>query len=339
MSIRYIGLDVSKDTIDVAYQSGSHRQPLGQISNDLDGFAQLPQLISQAQPSGQAVEHQLILEPTGGYEKQLLHYADQQGWPFSLVNPKQVREWAKGAGYRAKTDPVDAKMLAHFGAQQQPAVQALLPAEVQQLSYLLERQQDLQKLLRQEGNRLEALAHQPNVPQAVVDSLAQVIAGLEQSLLDIQTAITDLIEQQPELHAKRRRLLTVTGDGVRIVNNLLLFLYRWQAFSNGQGQAKGLTAFTGLDPQPYDSGRTVHKPARISKMGDTTIRSQLYLGALGGSRSQTSPLGQFYRSLVGRGKAKKVALVAAARKILVWSWAVFQSDTSFDPAKASPKVI
>jgi transposase len=337
MSIGYIGLDVSKESIDVAYQSGSDRQQWGQISNDQTGFAHLKLLINQVQQAVETIEIHLILEPTGGYEKQLLHYADQQGWPFSLVNPKQVREWAKGAGYRAKTDPIDAKMLAHFGTQQQPPAQSLLPAEAEELSYLLERQQDLEKLLRQERNRLEALAHQPNVPQTVADSLAQVVTALEQSLQDIQTAIADLIEQQPQLQAKRNLLLTVPGVGLKIVNNLLLFLYRWQAFSNGQGQAKGLTAFTGLDPQPYDSGRTVHKPARISKMGDTTIRSQLYMGALGGSRSQTSPLGQFYRSLVGRGKAKKVALVAAARKILVWSWAVFLSDTSFDPAKASPK--
>ena len=282
MSTRYIGLDVSKESLDVASHYGSHQQQLGQVRNKLEGFMQLKPLLSQTQPALQAVETHLILEPTGGYEKQLLHYAHQQGWNFSLVNPKQVREWAKGAGYRAKTDPIDAKMLAHFGAQQQPAPQALLPTEAQQLSYLLERQQDLEKLLRQEGNRLEALAHQPHVPQAVHDSLAQVVTALEQSLHAIQTAITDLIKQQPQLQTKRNLLLSVPGVGLKIVNHLLLFLYRWQAFSNGQGQAKGLTAFCGLDPQPYDSGRTVHKPARISKMGDKTIRSQLYMGALGG---------------------------------------------------------
>jgi transposase len=337
MTIRYIGVDVSKETLEVAYTSGSQQQSLGQLSNDPAGWADLNLRLAQLDQAAGVGHPHLILEATGGYEKQLLAYAHQQGWRFSLVNPKQVREWAKGVGYRAKTDRVDAKMLAHFGAQQQPSAQDLLPEAVQPLAYLLERQQDLEKLLRQEANRLEALAHQPNVPPAVETSLKQVIESLTQSLKTIQTQITDLINQHPQLQAKRKILLTIPGVGLRIVNDLLLFLYRWQAFSNGQGQAKGLTAFSGLDPQPYESGRTVHKPSRISKMGDGSIRSQLYMGALGGSRSRTSPLGLFYRSLVDRGKAKKIALVASARKILVWSWAIFQSDTPFDPAKARPK--
>ena len=102
--------------------------------------------------------------------------------------------------------------------------------------------------------------------------------------------------------------------------------------TNGQGSAKGLTAYVGLDPQPYESGTSVRKPATISRMGDTTLRRKLYMGALGGIRGQ-NPLRAFYQRLVGRGKKKRLALVAAARKLLVWAWKVFQTETDFDPAK------
>ena len=91
-------------------------------------------------------------------------------------------------------------------------------------------------------------------------------------------------------------------------------------------------AFVGLDPQPYESGRSVHKRATISKMGGRSVRRYLYLGALGGVRGK-NVLRTFYKRLVSRGKAKRLALVAAAHKILIWAWAVFAKDVDFDPAR------
>lgn len=91
-------------------------------------------------------------------------------------------------------------------------------------------------------------------------------------------------------------------------------------------------AYTGLDPQPYESGTSVHRQAGISRMGQREVRRLLYMGALGASRGQ-NPLPTFYERLVGRGKAKKVALVAAARKLLTWAWAVYHSGTPFDATK------
>ena len=113
---------------------------------------------------------------------------------------------------------------------------------------------------------------------------------------------------------------------------LLVLLWRWERLTEGQGSGKGLTAFVGLDPQPYTSGTSVHKVASISRMGDGGMRRRLFMGTLGGVRGK-NPLRAFYERLVGRGKKKKVALVAAARKLLVWAWKVFQTRTVFDPAK------
>ena len=89
-------------------------------------------------------------------------------------------------------------------------------------------------------------------------------------------------------------------------------------------------AYTGLDPQTHESGTSVHKPARISRMGNDQMRRRLYLAAFGGVRAKHGPLREFYQRLVGRGKAKKLAITAAARKILTWAWAVYRTDTDFD---------
>lgn len=114
----------------------------------------------------------------------------------------------------------------------------------------------------------------------------------------------------------------------------MVVLYRWSTLTNGQGDAKGLTAFLGLDPTPHESGTSVRGPTPISRMGLAQVRRLLFLGALGGVRGK-NPLQAFYQRLVGRGKPKVVALVAAARKILCWSWAVFQHQTTFDPTKVT----
>jgi hypothetical protein len=105
----------------------------------------------------------------------------------------------------------------------------------------------------------------------------------------------------------------------------------WQNLTSGQGDAKSLTAYVGLDPQPYESGRSVRKQPGISKMGDSEIRRLLYMGALGGVQGP-NPLKPFDERLVGRAIAKKVALVAAATKILVWAWTIFSCQAEWDPA-------
>ena len=110
-------------------------------------------------------------------------------------------------------------------------------------------------------------------------------------------------------------------------------MHRWGVLTDGKGDARGLVAYLGLDPKPHESGSSVHKRAGIFRQGDRAMRSRLYMSALGGIKGKNSPLAVFYQRLVGRGKPKKLALVASARKILVWSWAVFRSNTPFDTAR------
>lgn len=332
MSPVTLGIDIAAASFTAATWVDGRGTLLGSFPNTPAGFAQLA-----AHPAlTQAPTVHLVLEPTGGYELALAHFALQQGWQVSLPNPKQVRDFAKGRGRRAKTDGQDALLLARFGAETDPPPWQPLPDEVAELESLQRRKDDLEHLLRQERNRRHALAQRPQQHAAVPASLERMIAALAEELAALEQAIQEHLKRHAPLAALVQRLRTVPGVGAKTVVPLLILLWRWHVLTDGQGSAKGLTAYVGLDPQPFESGTSVHKPATISRQGDKLIRRRLFMGVLGGIRGQNA-LRAFYQRLVGRGKKRKVALVAATRKLMVWAWKVFQSQTDFDPAKVAQR--
>jgi transposase len=325
------GVDMSKASFVGAVWVAGRALALGKFANDASGFQALRQALLQQQAEQRVSQIHLVVEPTGGYELALVAFAYEQGWLVSLPNPRQVREWARGIGKRAKTDKVDAQLLAQFAAQQRPPAQPPLAAEVSELDNLLARRSDLETMLRQEKNRLGELRNRPGVPQSVLANLEQMIRTLENALQEIEQAIAHHLQRHAYLDEHRQRLLTIPGIGPKTVLPLLVLLLRWHTLTEGQGSDKGLTALVGLDPQPYQSGSSVFQRPTISKMGDGEIRRLLYMGALGALHGQ-NPLHDFYDRLVGRGKAKKLALVAASRKLLTWSWAIFSTGTVWNPA-------
>ncbi len=335
MSTIFLGIDVSKNNLDAAFHDDQKVKTLGKFTNRPKGIAQLERRLAATISPGDQIH--LIVEPTGSYHLSLVAYAHQQGWVVSLPNPQVVREWARGQGQRAKTDQIDARLLASYGAKEKPSPQQPLSPEVEALDELLHRQEDLKKMLTQERNRLHSHQQRPYPMAAVIDSIETHIRSLEQALAEVEQATHDHLKEFPHLDQQRRLLLKVPGIGDKSVLPILVFLYRWDARTSGLGDGKGLTAFAGLDPVAHSSGTSIFKRPSISKMGDADIRSRLFLCALGGSRAKDTPLTRFYRRLVARHKPKMVALVASARKILVWAFAVFRSGQPFDSALAMPK--
>lgn len=334
-----MGVDIAKKTFDVAVDGPQGIVDWGKFENTPAGFAQLVDRLGgvRANWDAAAAPVLLVLEPTGGYELPLAAFGHQQGWLVSRPNPKRVRDWAKSQGRRAKTDRLDARVLAGYGASQPPARWQPLPAELSELDSLLGRQDELQQILQAERNRQAALANKPASAELVIENLATMIATLESSLAEIARAIKAHIQAHAQLKTKLRFLLSVPGVGAKNGPYILLLLARWEHMTDGQGESKGLVAYTGLDPQTHESGTSVHKNANISRMGQGPTRRRLYMGALGGIRGN-NPLREFYKRLVDRGKAKKLALTAGARKILVWSWAVYRQEKSFDPTRGRPKI-
>jgi transposase len=339
MSTLWIGIDISKAKMDVAIEWQGMQQTMGEFANNVVGFGALRTALQEMQEHTAAPELHLIVEPTGGYELPLIAFAHEESWTVSLPNPRQVRQWARGTGQRAKTDRQDALMLARFGAAQRPAPHHPLAAEINELDSLLERRLDLEEMIQQEKNRLDALRERareaPGIAPPVLENLQRVLDALQDALQEVEQAIAHHLKQHTHLHEDAQRLLAIPGIGPKIVLPLLVLLHRWQTLTAGQGTAKGLTAFVGLDPRPHESGWSVRKRPSISKMGDATLRRLLYMGALSavhGRGAHWAPLRTFYLRLVGFGKAKKLSVVAAARKLLSWAWVIFSRQVEWNSA-------
>lgn len=333
-STLYVGVDIAKESLMAAiYVAGVAPHPPVALPNTEAGHAQLRAQIQQWQAATATAAVQLTLEPTGGHEARLAYFAHAQGWRVSLANPAQVRDWVHGLAQRAKTDRLDALLLARFGAERQPPAWQPPAEEWVALQQLLARRADYQQMLQAERNRQQSLALQPRGSATVHDSLAATIQHLAEALAAIEAAITDLFEQHPPMQAHAERLDSIPGVGPKTVGPLLALCMHLHTQTQGTGTAKQLTALAGLDPQVYTSGTSIRRPGRISKKGDPQLRRQLFMASLGGTRGANA-LGAYYRHLLGRGKKKMVALIACARKLVVWAWAVFITEQPFDPAKA-----
>lgn len=327
-----VGVDISQHQIDTAYWNQDDATFLGQFQNMTEGFNALFNAVEKKRQQLHAEQVLLVIEPTGGYEQALARFALNLGWQVSLPNPHQVRQWAKGIGMRAKTDRQDAILLARYGAIQAPKTFEPPSEEIELLDDMLSRLQGLESMLTRERNRLHAWGKKPVRSVAAERSLLQSIAFIEQQIDVLKQAINHHFDAHPPLKAQKKRLLSVPGVGQKNVLFLLVLLSRFSQMTHGQASAKQLTAYVGLDPVPHQSGTSVYKRSGISRQGNHRMRHYLFMGALGGVRGQ-NPLTTFYKRLVGRGKAKMVALIAAARKILVWSWAIFQQGTIFDASR------
>lgn len=331
-----VGVDVSKKTLDVAYWAQDENESVfvGKFANNYKGFQAIQQKIEKRSETIGATVIHLVMEPSGGYEQPFAHFAHQAEWKVSLPNPLHPKRWAESQGKRTKTDLQDAKNLAHFAFVNDPLTWKPLPPEVEQLSHLLDRLDSLKKMLSQDKNRAQSAEYHVNGDKAIFDDMKEVIAFLEQRIQNFQEIIKEHLKAHPHLKKQRKLLLTVSGVGDKNVLYILVMMHRWGVLTDGEGDNKGLVAYLGLDPKHHESGTSVRKRSGISRQGNKDMRSRLYMSALGGIKAKNSPLTTFYRRLVvEKGKPKKVALVAASRKILVWSWAVFKSDTFFDTAR------
>jgi transposase len=326
----YIGVDGSRDTLAVAlFRAGQDSSPqyLGSFPNRLEKFETL---FRQVQQQSRGEEVIWVIEPCGGYERPLMYWLYEHRQCILYPNPRQVRQWQQGRGYRAKTDPLDSQMLALYGAEHRQDLHPWKPwpEPAGHLLRLAERWRELEVERQREQNRLEAYLSQgisPDAPE--VRDLQEHIQFLEGLIRRTKKHIGRLYRDFPDLDGLRRRLLSVPGVGEKTVHVLVALLIRWAQL--GRRDAKGLVAYLGLDPRIHQSGKRPPR-GRISKQGDTRWRSLLVAAARGGLKGTSSPLARFYRRLRQRGKPHMVALVAAARKIVVWAWAVYCCGEPFD---------
>lgn len=301
----FVGIDVSKDTLEVATTRGEK----GSFPNSDHGHSQLEAFLRPLHPV------LVVLEATGGYELAVVEHLALSAIPLAVVNPRQVRDFAKALGKLAKTDRIDAATLAQFALAVRPEPRPLKDAQAQRLEALITRRKQLVEMLTAEKNCL-ALAK-----QWVREDIQASIRWLDQSLEKINQEIADLIRSSPLWRERDALLRSTKGIGPVTSSSLLCDLPEL-----GRLSRQKIAALVGVVPFNRDSGKVRGK--REIWGGRSYVRSILYMATL--SAIQCNPVVRsFYQRLIARGKRPKVAIVACMRKLLVILNAMVRTNTRF----------
>lgn len=299
----FIGIDVAKETLDVATPDG-----VIQETNTPEGLRRLVKLL--AKWSIQSI----LLEATGGYERPLVAELAAADLPVIVVNPRQVRDFAKATGQLAKTDAIDARVLAQFGRAVNPERRPLPSKKQLELQQQLARRRQLVGMLTSERNRL-----QQTTSKLVRKSIEAVCNTLEKQLEKLDQELQLAIQQTPVWREKENLLQSVPGVGPQTALALLAELPELGSCSRQQ-----IAALVGVAPINRDSGK--YRGQRTTWGGRANVRSALYMATLVATRF--NPVIQaHYQPLQNLGKRKKVALVACMRKLLCMLNAILRDQT------------
>ena len=308
----YVGIDVSKTRLDVAVRPSGG---LSHVTYDVAGITTVVTQLSQKQPI------RIVVEATGGLERPLVRALVAAALPVIVVNPRQVRDFAKATGQLAKTDALDAQVLARFAEVIHPSLRALPDPQTQELAALLARRRQVLAMQRAEQNRLD------RAPVRVQNRIEVHLHWLGDELARLDEELDDQIQQSPMWRAREDLLQSVPGIGPVMCRTVLAELPEL-----GLLNRKQIAALVGVAPFNRDSGRL--RGHRTIWGGRAPVRTALYMATLVATR-WNPVIRPFYQRLRDAGKAPKVALVAAMRKLLTILNAMLQHGTPWRPVVLS----
>jgi transposase len=303
----FVGIDVSKDRLDV------HIRPTGEVFAVARDGAGLEQLVGKLRTIAPSL---IVLEATGGFETVVAAALAAAGLPLAVVNPRQIRAFAKACGQLAKTDKLDAAVIAHFADAVQPPARGVPDEAARALAELLTRRRQLIGMMTAERNRRRQLT-QPRL----VRTVDQVLATLQLQLSAIDTDIDTAIRATPAWREKEELLTTAPAIGAKIARTLIADLPELGALTR-----RRITALVGVAPFNHDSGKRHGKRAIAG--GRSSVRAALYMAVLVAIRRKL-PLAATYQRLRAAGKPAKVAIVATMRKLLVILNAIMRDKTAW----------
>ncbi len=316
-TVSILGIDIAKDKFDaeLLLEERTYRRT---FRNQPADFEKVTAWLRKL--SGTPVH--ACLEATGTYGEALALYLHAQGHTVSIVNPAQIKAFGRSELVRAKTDKIDAGLIARFCQSQRPAPWTPPDPAVRELRDLVRRLEDLQGMLNQEQNRLTS----GTLAEPVHTSLLASIAFLKEQIKQLRQQIHDHFDAHPELAQQRDLITSIDGLGELTAAKLIAEFLDLRRFRG----ARQLAAQSGLTPKPNESGSSVHGHTPLSKMGPAQIRKALYMPAVVALRC--NPVIQaLAERLAQRGKCKMVILGAAMRKLLHLVYGVLKSGRPFDP--------
>ena len=304
---RFLGIDVSKDLLDVHVRPDGTARQFANTPEGLDALLDWLRSLSLTL---------IVVEASGGYERAVLTALSLGGLPVCLVNPKRVRDFAKAAGRLAKTDAIDAAVLAHFAQALRPSVWVMPGADAQKLQALLTRRTQLVQMRTMEKNRLVALRE-----SRVRCSVQNVIRTLDREIRKADKDLGEAIRACPEWAAKDDLLQSIPGIGPTVSRTLLAQMPELGTLSREQA-----AALAGVAPINRESGQ--YKGKRMIAGGRALVRSMLYLAGHAARRGNAT-LRAFAERLKAAGKAPKVIRIALARKLLIIANAVLRENKAW----------
>jgi transposase len=305
----FVGIDVSKEHLDVAVLPHGTAFTL---SYDADG---LGQVVDRLRAFGPCL---IVVEATGGYERRLVASLIDAGLAVALVNPRQVRDYARGVGRLAKTDRLDAAILARFAREVQPRPLAKTPEKQRELDELIGRRRQLLELQTAESNRRETTSS-----ARALQSIDQVLEVLAEHLEQLNAAIAALIESDDDWRHRQQLLQSVPGVGTVTSATLLAELPEL-----GRLNRQEIAALVGLAPFNHDSGK--FRGQRSIYGGRAGVRQCLYMAALSAQRCNPG-LRRFAERLKKAGKKFKVVITACMRKLLILLNRLVQTNSTWNP--------
>jgi transposase len=310
MERTFVGLDVAKDRLDV------HVRPTGAsvaVAYDEAGLRELLARLRALRPT------LIVLEATGGYEVAVAAALAHAGLPVAVVNPRQIRDFARATGQLAKTDALDAQVIARFAETVQPAARPLATEEAQALGELVARRRQLVDMLGAEQNRRRQ-AHDRGLQKRITAH----VSWLSRALEELEEEITRLIRASPVWREKENLLTSAPGIGDVTAHSLIAELPEL-----GQLSRRRIAALVGIAPVNRDSGHW--RGRRMIGGGRPVVRRALFMATLVAIRYNPT-IGAMYRRLTGAGRPKKVAVIAAMRKLVTILNAMLRDERSWQPA-------
>jgi len=305
-----VGIDVSKDHLDIAVRPGGEAFT---VERNAAGVEQLAERLRMVSP------HVVALEATGGFETVAAATLAAAGLPVVVVNPAQVRAFAKAIGQRAKTDPIDAAVIAHFAEATKPQVRPLPDEATRLLADLVARRRQIVEMIGAERQREKRMT----VPH-LRKSIARLIKALEKELAGLNTDIDDAVRGSPVWREKEDLLQSVPGVGPIIASTLIAELPEL-----GRCGRRQIAALAGLAPFTRRSGQWRGKS--FIGGGRQAVRTALFMGAMV-AKQHNPVLKAFFDRLVAAGRPKMIALIAVARKLLTILNAVLRDNRPWQTA-------
>lgn len=328
-----LGLDIA--SLSFAARLLHHGAACGaavEFANTASGYQQCRHWLST---HGASLEQtHVVMEATGVYWEECALFFHAARARVNVVNPSQVKAFARTTLARGKTDLKDADLIARFASSVALGRWEPPSLELEALQLIMRQREAYLGMMTQEKNRLHALERRPAVPRAVVKTVQKHIAFLQKHVAELENSFKSDLQKYPQWQHSFDLLQSIPGIGFVTAAHLLCETGGLTSFckasSGARSGARALTAYAGIAPCPCVSGTSVRRPATISKIGNARLRRALSMAALSAARVE-SPLRIFYLRLRDKGKPLKVALVALARKLLVLALAVVRSQQRFDP--------